>query len=421
MMKKVSIIIPMQQHSYQTAVGLIKGQLLERYYTTVYYKKNLLYLTIGFLLPSKLYKRMQSRHNSVMTPYVKTYAEIWGLLFLFAGRIPILKKYVTSIRKILFRKFSRQTSNNVIKNGTSYVWGFDSWSVETFEELDKKNAKTVKILDMASTAAPTIQKIINEEYNKQEDFFYTFERNRMMYSDDRVRQYCEELTLADYFLSPSVWVTNSLEEAGIESRRILNLPHGVDIHRFKAKDSYHTQERLRFLFVGRVEAAKGIRYLFQAFKDLKDYPVELLVVGNAYTWRKEVENYSNNISYLGLKLESEIPNIYQNADIFILSSLWEGSALSMLEAMASGLPVIASSHSCAPDIIKDGKNGFVYNPYDIEALKKYILWFCNHREEIPRLGCDDRKTAESNTWEVYYKNVGNIILEIEKLENEKGC
>ena len=102
MEKKVSIIIPMQQHSYQTATGLIKAGLLDRYYTTVYYRKSLIYSLLKIVLPSSLRERMEGRCLPVLTPFVKTEGEPIGLSLLFASRVPLLKRMTPIIRKILF-------------------------------------------------------------------------------------------------------------------------------------------------------------------------------------------------------------------------------------------------------------------------------------------------------------------------------
>ena len=408
---KVSIVIPMQQHSYKTAVGLIKAGFLDRYYTTVYYKKkSYVYRFLKIILPVELSKRMYGRCLAEINPYACTYFELLGLLLLFVNRVSVLKRIKPWIRKILFVNFSRLVSKDCRKRQIDFIWSFDSWSLDIYKALEKEGVKVVKILDMASTATPTIAKIIEEEYNKHESFYYTFERNRSMYSKENIIRYVEEFKYADYFLSPSEWVKKSLLLCGIPKDKILYLPHGVDINKYRPVNKIRKEsDVLRFLFVGRVEGAKGIHYLFETFRQLADQEIELIVVGNTYSWREEVAHYSPNIKVIGLLRSSEMPKIYQMADVFILSSLWEGSSLSLLEAMAAGLPVIASEHSCAPDIITSGIEGFVYNPYDIEGLKSHILWFLNNKDKIKEMGIAARNKVENYTWEEYYKNVSRIV------------
>lgn len=419
---KVSIVIPMQQHSYQTAIGLSRANRLERYYTTVYYNaKKTIYRILELVLPKDLLNRMHNRCVEEISQYVTTYAQNVALFSLFAIRCRWLKKYEMIIRKMMFASYASKTAKDIKKRKTKYVWSFDSWSLDVYKALDRQNVNVIKILDMASTAVPTIHRIIHEEYNKNKPFSDSYLRTMIMYSDEMCKLYEDEFKYADYFLSPSVWVEKSLLAAGIPHEKILALPHGVNVKDYTPKgDDYKPGQIIRFLFVGRCEGAKGIYYLLEAFRQLQDYDVELIMVGNTFTWEDDIKNYTSNVRVLGLKRNDEMPDVYKNADVFILSSLWEGSALSMMEAMASSMPVIASSHSCAPDMIDEGIEGFVYNPYSINELKNHIIWYLNNRDKIIPMGKAARKKAEQYTWDQYYENCESVLNKIIDLENEKS-
>ena len=110
-----------------------------------------------------------------------------------------------------------------------------------------------------------------------------------------------------------------------------------------------------------------------------------------------------------------MPLIYKQADVFILSSLWEGSSLSLLEAMASGMPVIASKYSCAPEVVEEGVEGFVIEPRDIESMKSNIKWFISHRDSISEMGMLARKKAEAYSWANYEIKIKKVINEIKQL------
>lgn len=419
---KVSIVIPMQQHSYQTAIGLSRANRLERYYTTVYYNaKKTIYRILELVLPKDLLNRMHNRCVEEISQYVTTYAQNVALFSLFATRCRWLKKYEMIIRKIMFASYASRTAKDIKKRKTKYVWSFDFWSLDIYKALDRQNVNVIKILDMASTAVPTIHRIIHEEYNKNKPFSDSYLRTMIMYSDEMCKLYEDEFKYADYFLSPSAWVEKSLLAAGIPHEKILALPHGVNVKDYTPKgDGYKPGQIIRFLFVGRCEGAKGIYYLLEAFRQLQDYDVELIMVGNTFTWEDDIKNYTSNVRVLGLKRNDEMPDVYKNADVFILSSLWEGSALSMMEAMASSMPVIASSHSCAPDMIDEGIEGFVYNPYDINELKNHIIWYLNNRDKIIPMGKAARKKAEHYTWDQYYENCESVLNKIIDLEDEKS-
>lgn len=410
--KKVTIAVPFQQHSFRAAKGLIRHGMLCSYYTSVYNDGKGIYSILKYVLPKDLVIRMQGRNDAEITPYVSKFSQMFGLLYLAACRSSVLKRYTRTIRSVLFKRFGKSAAQNCISNGTEFVLAYDTQAYDLFLNLKKQHSGIVRILDMASTSALTIREIVDGELKKGYPFSDSLKRHDVEYSEEKCNQYLEEMKLADYFLVPSTFVRNSLVKVGIEERRILDLPHGVDVEMFTPSvKKYDTQKTLKFLFVGRVEAAKGIYYILEAFRKLQDLNVELIVVGDMMGQEEALKVYTRNVNFLGLKRRDEMPQYYNEADIFVLSSLWEGSSLSMLEAMASGLPVIASKYSCAPDILT-GHEGFVIEPRNIEEIENYIRWYYAHREMIPEMSKAARKLAEKYTWHQYGENLCEIINEL---------
>lgn len=420
-MNKRSIAISLQQHSYHAAKAFLQSGTLERYYTTVYNDGNLLYAVLERLLPSDLAKRTKKRSLEGLDPYVKKYCGFWGLLFLASGRVPILKNKVIQIRKIMNKRFAVKVAKDCIKRGAKLLLMYDTLAYDCFRIIKKKKSKAICVLDMSSTCSATIRRIIEEELNKNYSFDDSMKDKAERYSVDAVEMHLKEIQLADYFLSPSGFVSSSLIDVGVDECKIKYLPHGVDVNQFNpTKKDVASNRKLRFLFVGRVEAAKGIYYLVNAFNDerVKSTEVELQIVGSMITSEENLKPFDSNISYLGLKRRDEMPEVYANADVFILSSLWEGSSLSMLEAMASGLPVIASKYSCAPEVVDEFEEGFVVEPRNIDEMVEKILWFDSHRELIPQMSEKARKKiVENYTWEHYYNNLNKICDEILQVED----
>ena len=103
---KVSILIPFQQHSYKTAEDMVNGNIIDKYYTTVYYNNSVHYKLLNLVLPHDLCVRMRHRCNEHITPYVKKYSELLGLVFLYSIRNKYFKKYRNEIRGKLFKSFA---------------------------------------------------------------------------------------------------------------------------------------------------------------------------------------------------------------------------------------------------------------------------------------------------------------------------
>lgn len=412
-MKKITIAIPFQQHSFRTAKGLIKYNMLNKYFTSVYNDEKGIYKILKFVLSEDLIKRMKGRADKEISPYVIRISSFYGLLYLAAFRIEFLKKYVPNIRNILLKSFGKKTVKECYKINSQFIITYDTQSYDIFEEISKKQYSIIKILDMASTSALTIRRIIDEEVKKNYPFSNSLKRHKIAYNDQQCSIYKKEIDLADYLLVPSNFVKESLKEIGVSEEKIFYLPHGVDINMFSPNyKKLNLNARLTFLFVGRVEAAKGIYYLLEAFKQLQTLKIKLLVVGDTMGQLEELKKYTSNVEFVGLKRRDEMPEYYNKADVFILSSLWEGSSLSLLEALAMGLPAIASKYSCAPEVIIEGEEGFVIEPRDIVELKKRIIWFYNNKERIPEMSKKARTKVEEYTWENYENNISKIIKKI---------
>lgn len=98
---------------------------------------------------------------------------------------------------------------------------------------------------------------------------------------------------------------------------------------------------------------------------------------------------------------------FQRADIFVYPSLYEGSAIAIYEALASGLPVITTPNNGSR--ITDGVEGFIVPIRDVEALKEKILVLYEDRELRETMGTNARKRAEEFTWATYRRKVGYLL------------
>jgi glycosyltransferase involved in cell wall biosynthesis len=130
---------------------------------------------------------------------------------------------------------------------------------------------------------------------------------------------------------------------------------------------------------GRLVEQKGQRFLIEAFASLGDKEAHLFVFGEGAR-RPDLEEAVKNH---GLEHNIHLPgavsikDIVALSDIFVLPSLWEGMPLILLEAMAGGLPIVATNISGARELIEDGNNGFLVPPKDAGALKEKILLLKN--------------------------------------------
>ncbi len=141
---------------------------------------------------------------------------------------------------------------------------------------------------------------------------------------------------------------------------------------------------------------KGHKYLIESAKEVLDnFPnVYFLVVGDG-PLRKSLEeqvtllNISSNITFTGIR--NDIFNLLSTFDIFVLPSLErEGLPISTIEAMASGLPIVATNIGGIPEVVQDGMNGFLVPPRDSHALATRIIELLKDKEKVEKMGAVGR-------------------------------
>lgn len=176
------------------------------------------------------------------------------------------------------------------------------------------------------------------------------------------------------------------------------------------------------LFVGRLAEKKGVAYLIEAMKQID----ALLVIVGDGTLRDELQQQANmlekgKIRFLGGKTHKELKTIYASSDIFVVPSITakdgdqEGFGLVMLEAMASGLPIVASRSGGIPQLIDDGINGMLCEEKCVWQIADNICSLLNDKnlyKSIVKNGYQTiRKYDYSKIAEDYYKILDDISLE----------
>ena len=163
--------------------------------------------------------------------------------------------------------------------------------------------------------------------------------------------------------------------------------------------------------MGGVEATKGSFYILEAFKNLNRSDASLICVGDCGYAKDDLQDYKN-VDFKGFVVSQEMPNVYRDADVYIIPSLYEGLSRSLIEAMASGLPAIATISSGGLDVIQNGENGFIVEPGNIQELQEKMIYFCENKERISQMGARASIDASKYTWENYEKKLTEVIKEI---------
>lgn len=135
---------------------------------------------------------------------------------------------------------------------------------------------------------------------------------------------------------------------------------------------------LRILFLGQVILRKGIQYLIQAAKLLKDVPIHFDIVGPIGISQKAIASAPKNVMFHGRATRDQTSAWYQKSHLFVLPTISDGFAITQLEAMSYGLPVVTTP--CCGEVVTDGLDGFIVPTRDSSALAQVFQRYLQNPE-----------------------------------------
>lgn len=199
------------------------------------------------------------------------------------------------------------------------------------------------------------------------------------------------------------------EYAGALHGKVHVIPNSVDIKRYNQEIN---QKAIRkelglspghqvFAVVATFKKQKGHRYLIEAAASvISQFPdIRLLLIGDGEL-RDELKaqtqalGLNEHVHFLGLR--TDVPKLLGASDYFVLPSLWEGLPVSLIEAMACGLPVIATQVSGTKDVMIHNQTGLLVPPGEVEALKDAMLQLLVHPELAQKMGEAARNRVAEN-------------------------
>ena len=184
------------------------------------------------------------------------------------------------------------------------------------------------------------------------------------------------------------------------------IPNGIDIAEFKPDAARETDGIFRILCVSRITPRKGIRYLIEGFSLLQkknSSKMELWIIGEGdelASLRELVQSLGLHLSvkFFGRMEHEKLASFYGLADVFVLPSLNEGMSNTMLEALASGLPIIATVTGGTEELVLNGENGLYIEKQSSEDIALKLEQVLNDAELRKKMGEMSRVRAEKMSW-----------------------
>lgn len=214
----------------------------------------------------------------------------------------------------------------------------------------------------------------------------------------------------DLFLPISDYWKRKLIKLGCNEKKIIVHHMGINLEKFKFfKRRKKIGEFTKILTIGRLVEKKGHEYAIKAIREIirKYKNVEYIIAGEGPLENKlknlvlelGIKNY---IKFVGVAKQDEVLELYKQAHIFILPSVTasngdqEGIPVVLMEAQASGLPVVSTFHTGIPEVVVDGKSGFLVPERDVNALAERLEYLIEHSEIWPDMGQYGRKFVEKH-------------------------
>lgn len=236
--------------------------------------------------------------------------------------------------------------------------------------------------------------------------------------------------LSDQVLSVSDVLADNLSQTiGVKRDKILTILNGVDIQRFKPDAEKRTFYRKKILgeneniiigTVGRPMKVKNHQLMVRALAELKKEKInaKFVIIGDTpkYSLRSELEqlakklNVGQDVMFLGY--QTDIPGYMNAFDIFVLPSLSEGCSNVIQEAMATGLPVVASRVGGNPELIEHQNDGLLFTSNSVEELSEALKYLIQNPKKAKEFGQKALKKArEKFSLPVMIQNYQNLYLQ----------
>jgi glycosyltransferase involved in cell wall biosynthesis len=393
-----------------SAAGLAEADLLQEFHTSIaVFPGSFLDVVAGAgILPEFRRRRFDEtmQHFTRSSPAV----ELARLFSSKAGLKNLVKHEtgrfsVDAVTRYLDKKVAASLTKARNK-GVGGVYAYEDAATLSFHEAKRLGLKCFYDLPTGYWRAKL--RILELEKQRFPEWQNTFLGLRD--SQEKLARKDEEIRLADRIFVASQFTAHTLKDFPGTLPPVDIVPYGfpeVSSHTSPAKSQ--GSGPLKLLFVGNLSQQKGIANLFQAMEGLEKY-VRLTLVGRKATEDCEALNsgLAKHRFIPGLP-HHEILKIMREHDVLVFPTLFDGFGLVISEAMSQGTPVIATYNSAGPDLIEDGRNGWLVEAGSTQSLKATIEKLVGKPELIRKAGIEAGETARLRPWSVFRQELSNAI------------
>jgi glycosyltransferase involved in cell wall biosynthesis len=370
---------------YELSIALNDAGMLDKLLTDYY----------SGTLVSKIFKKRYSKELPKST--------VINNLFLYLKLMYVKNGYYAQRD----RDLSIAAVNRSFNNDTN-LFLYSYYAHEAFKRASISHPRKLKYLFQLHPHPREVVKILKEEIEKFP--FATKSLSiepEMNLSDAEMSNLLSEPLYADKCFVASSFTKSTLINQGIDRNKIIIVPYGVDTISYPKKIKYNINGDLNLLFVGQVVQRKGLIYLLEAIKALKTSRVNLTFATRSNIDELILEKYKGIVLFRIIRnLDNiQLSTLMRNSDLLVFPSLLEGFGHVILEAMASGLPVLCTMNTAGPDLFISGNEGFIVPIRDSRSISEKLNYILKDKKILVDMGIAARKTAETFTWQRFRQKI----------------
>jgi glycosyltransferase involved in cell wall biosynthesis len=285
------------------------------------------------------------------------------------------------------------------------IYAYEDVALETFRAARERGMRRVYDLPIGYWRAA--QRIFAEEAESQPEWASTLTGTKD--SPEKLDRKDEELQLAERIVVASMFTKRTLTDAPTEAE-IDIIPYGAPLP--VEPEIRKPNGPLKILFAGSLGQRKGVSYLLEAIGLLKD-SVKLTLLGRkAANDCRPLEAATRKHRWIPTLNHAGVLREMHEHDLLVLPSLFEGFGLVVLEAMAQGTPVITTEHTCGPDIIENGIDGFIIPIRSAQAIAEKIDLLNSDRRRLMSMKQAARHKAEALPWKFYQERLVEMARDV---------
>ncbi len=281
---------------------------------------------------------------------------------------------------------------------------FVGWSGAALAGIERAQALGMTtVVERGSSHMLAQRRILTEEYE-------AFGLTPQVAHPAVVEKELLEYERADFIAVPSRFVRRTFLEEGVDAAKLIHVPYGVSLEHFRPPPpgAREADPVFRVIHVGAVSLRKGCHYLLRAFQELDLPRSELWFVGPVAPEMKPFRERwaSERVVFHAPVPQAQLVDFYARASVFCLASIEEGLALVTAQAMACGLPVVATTNTGAEDLVNDGTDGFVVPVRDVAAIAEKLEQLYRHPDLRRAMGASALERVSSGfRWQDYGERV----------------